>query len=324
MTTRGIAWPAAALTVLLWASAFAAIRAALEAFSTTELTVLRLALASVALGALTPAAGVRRPAVRDLPALLACGATGMAGYQLLLNAGEQTVSAGTASMLVNTGPLFGALLARLLLHEQLIARTGQGLAVAFGGTVVIALGQRGGVSLSGGALLVLGAAASLATFFVLQKPLLSRYTAFEVTSLSTWAATLMVLPLGGGVAGAVADADARSVGAVLFLGLGASALGFFSWAHALSRLPVTTLSASLYTVPLVAVVVAFVWLDEVPPAASFVGGAVTLVGVARATRPARRDSTPGPANDGRPLTPRGSRRTAHLRWRSRASGSSDR
>ena len=43
------AWAAAALVVVLWASAFAAIRAALEGFTAIELSVLRLLVASVAL-----------------------------------------------------------------------------------------------------------------------------------------------------------------------------------------------------------------------------------------------------------------------------------
>src|SRR5262245_44882898 len=124
------AWAAAALTVVLWASAFAAIRAALEGFTAVELSVLRLALASLALAAAAPLIGLRRPRAKDLPAIAAPGATGMTAYQLLLNSGERTVTAGTASLLVSTGPLFVALLASLTLGERLDARMRAGLAVA--------------------------------------------------------------------------------------------------------------------------------------------------------------------------------------------------
>ena len=47
---------------LLWGSAFAAIRAALEHFSAGHLSVLRLLVAAVALGAVGAARGVRLPA----------------------------------------------------------------------------------------------------------------------------------------------------------------------------------------------------------------------------------------------------------------------
>jgi drug/metabolite transporter (DMT)-like permease len=274
------AWAAAALVVVLWASAFAAIRAALEGFTATELSVLRLAVASLALAAAVPFMRMRRPAMRDLPAIVAAGATGMTAYQLLLNSGERTVAAGTASLLVSTGPIFVALLAALTLGERLNRRERLGLAVAFAGALVIALGQGGGVTLSGGALIVLAAAVSQAAFFVIQKPLLARYSAFEVTTYAMWAGTLLILPLGAHVPRALVHARVEALWAVALLALGASAIGFFAWAFASARLPISRLSASLYAVPVVAILVALVWLGELPSLASVVGGAIALAGVA--------------------------------------------
>ncbi len=276
MGSMSRAWAAAALTVVLWASAFAAIRAALEGFSAVELSVVRLAVASLALAAVAPFMGLRRPRARDLPALVACGATGMAAYQLLLNAGERSVTAGTASLLVSTGPIFVALLASAALHERIEPI---GLAIGFTGALIIALGQDGGLSLSAGALIVLAAALSQAAFFVLQKPLLNRYTPFEVTAYAMWSGTLLLLPLGG-----VPHAGLEPWIAVAILGLGSSAVGFFAWAYACARLPVARVSASLYAVPVVAIAVAFVWLGELPTVASIAGGGVCLLGVGYTTR----------------------------------------
>jgi drug/metabolite transporter (DMT)-like permease len=274
------AWAAASVSVVLWASAFAAIRAALEGFTAIELSVLRLLVASLALAAGAAVIGLRRPAARDLLAIFAAGATGMTAYQLLLNSGERTVTAGTASLLVSTGPIFVALFASLTLGERLNPRERTGLAVAFAGALVIALGQGGGVALSGGALIVLAAAVSQAAFFVIQKPLLARYSAFEVTAYSMWAGTLLILPLGAGVPAAVVHAGAEPLIAVALLALGASAVGFFTWAFASSRLPVARVSASLYAVPVVAILVALAWLGELPSVASVAGGALALAGVA--------------------------------------------
>src|SRR4051812_49971573 len=99
------AWAAAALVVVLWASAFAAIRAALEGFTAVELSVLRLLVASAALAAAAAVTHVRRPVARDLPPIVAAGATGMTPHQLLLNSGEQTVPAGPPRPLRWTRPL---------------------------------------------------------------------------------------------------------------------------------------------------------------------------------------------------------------------------
>jgi len=286
------AWAAAALVVVLWASAFAAIRAALEGFTATELSVLRLLVASLALAAAAPFIRLRRPRGRDLPAILAAGATGMTAYQLLLNSGERTVTAGTASLLVSTGPIFVALLAAVTLGERLGRRERSGLAVAFSGALVIALGQGGGVTLSKGALIVLAAAVSQAAFFVTQKPLLTRYSAFEVTAYAMWAGTLLILPLGGSLPHAVVHAGAEPLLAVALLALGASAVGFFAWAFASARLPIARLSSSLYAVPVVAILVALVWLGELPSLASISGGAIALAGVAIVTRTGARGRSP--------------------------------
>jgi drug/metabolite transporter (DMT)-like permease len=154
------AWIAVAVTIVLWASAFAAIRAALSSFTVPELGLLRLGLASLVLLLAARFVGVRCPRRRDLPRILATWLTGMAAYQLLLNAGEQTVTPGTASILVNTGPVFVALLAIRFLGERLTARVWLGVTISFTGALIIALSSGNGLSVSGGALLVLAAALS--------------------------------------------------------------------------------------------------------------------------------------------------------------------
>jgi drug/metabolite transporter (DMT)-like permease len=286
-------WAAAALTIALWASAFAAIRAALKGFDVGELSVLRLTLAALVLLAAAPLASLRLPARRDVPRLLACGLTGMAGYQLLLNAGEKSVTAGTASILVNTGPMFVALLATRFLGERLTARGWFGIALGFGGALVIAVGAGGGVSVSSGVLLVLGAAVAQATFFVVQKPLLACYSAFEITTYSTVSGAVMLLPLAPSLPGAVTHASGDALAAVGFLALGASAVGFFSWAYANARLEVTRAASALYAVPAVAILVGWVWLRELPSTVSVTGGAIALSGVLLASTGRRAAPVPG-------------------------------
>ena len=93
----------------------------------------------------------------------------MAAYQLLLNAGERTVPAGTASLLVNVSPVIIALAAAALLGERMTrAALGRASAIAFGGVSDdrASTGAAAGCSSSPGALLVLGAAVVQAAFFV--------------------------------------------------------------------------------------------------------------------------------------------------------------
>ena len=108
---------AAGVTVLLWASAFVGIRAAAEHLSAGPLTLGRLVVGAAALGAFVAVRRDQLPPRSALPRLLACGLLWFGAYNVLLNAAEQRIDAGTAAMLVNVGPVILAVLAGVMLHE---------------------------------------------------------------------------------------------------------------------------------------------------------------------------------------------------------------
>jgi terminal-alkyne amino-acid exporter len=285
-----LAGVALVVTIALWASAFAGIRVALRHFSPEHLSILRLGVASIVLAAIAAVRGVRVPARADLAGLLLVALTGMTAYQLLLNSGEVSVPAATASLLVNVSPLLSAILAVVLLGERLTAQARAGIALGFGGAALVAVSHGGGVGFDARALLVLAAAGSQATFFVAQKHLLarSRLQAFDVTAWAMWLGTAMTLPFAPGLPHAVATAPAGAIAAVLYLGVGASALGFVAWAYASARVPVSFAASTLYAVPVVAALVAWLWLGETPAALAVAGGAVAIAGVVLTARTRRR------------------------------------
>src|SRR5881628_35513 len=106
-----LALGAALLTVTLWASAFVGIRSAGHHLSPGALALGRLVVGSAALGILMLARREPLPARRDLPALALCGVLWFGFYSVVLNDAEQRIDAGTASMLVNVGPILIAVLA---------------------------------------------------------------------------------------------------------------------------------------------------------------------------------------------------------------------
>ncbi|HEX3783815.1 MAG TPA: DMT family transporter [Pseudonocardiaceae bacterium] len=269
---------ALALTVVLWASAFPAIRVGLDGLGVLGLSWLRLAIASAALAVIAPVLKVRLPAVRDLPLIVLCGATGMSAYQLLLNWGEVHVAAGTASLLVAIAPVFSVLLAGAFLGERLTRPVVLGSAVAIAGAAVIAVaGGSAGVSVN--ALVVLAAAVVQGVYHFASKPLLARYTGVEVACYAMWTGTLLLLPLAPSAVHRLAEAPGSAVASVVYLGLLPSALGFMVWGYALARFTVATSTAALYLVPPVALVVAFCWLGEVPHPVELIGGLLSIAGV---------------------------------------------
>ena len=83
-----IAAPPVAATVVLWASSFPGIRAALDGFSPLGLASVRFALAGAILLALSAVIGRAFPRPADLPRIVLSGALGIAAYNIALNEGE--------------------------------------------------------------------------------------------------------------------------------------------------------------------------------------------------------------------------------------------
>ena len=293
---------AASGTVVLWASAFPAISVAVGPLGAAGLSVARLLIASLALACVMPFIKVGKPQPRDLPLIALCGLSGMTAYQLLLNAGERTVPAGTASLLIATVPIYSALIAAALLGERSTRRRWAASAVALAGSAVIAASH--GLGFGASALLVLAAALAQATYHTAQKPLLARYTGLEVTVYATWSGTVFVLPWAGSLIQAAPHAGASAFGSAVFLGVAPSALGFVLWAYAVARMDVARATTALYLVPAVAILIAFVWLGQAPDVIELAGGAVALAGVVLANtgalrnRPARMATAAGQPRNG--------------------------
>jgi drug/metabolite transporter (DMT)-like permease len=285
------AWGAAAISIALWAAAFPAIRVAVTSYPPATLTAARLLVASLALAVAAPVLGLTRPRLRDLPLIVVSGLLGMAGYQLLLNWGEQSVSAATATLIVATSPAYSVLLAAAVLRERLTHRRATGISVAIAGAAVIALGQDGPLHLDFGSLLVLGAALAYGSYHVAHRPLLSRYTAATVTCYATWAATLLTAPLFAAIPTALAEADINATAATVFLGIGPSAIAFATWAYAVHRLGVAPATTALYLTPAVALPLSAAWLGELPHLIELIGGILALSGVTIANRKRHRPAS---------------------------------
>lgn len=290
-----LTWAALGVTVVLWASAFVGIRAAAHDFSAGGLTLGRIAVGTLAL---TLVLAVVRRAARPAPlprgrtlALVAVWGVAWFGvYNLALNAAEQHLDAGTAALLVNIAPMLVAVLAGLLLGEGFPRRLMAGVVVAFAGVAVIAAATSDGRFDAVGVVLGLVAALVYAGATVLQKHLLPRVDALTMTWLGCLAGTVACLPFLPALVREAAAAPASSVGAVVYLGVFPTAVAFLTWGYALARSSAGRTAATTYAVPPIVVVMSWLLLDEVPPAAALVGGVLALAGVAVATlrrRPAR-------------------------------------
>jgi drug/metabolite transporter (DMT)-like permease len=225
------------------------------------------------------------PARRDLAQIAFCGVLWFGVYSVVLNDAERHVDAGTASMLVNIGPILVALLAGRFLREGFPRMLMIGCVVSLAGAAVIGVAtSHDGLTPSWGAVLCLIAAASYAIAVVAQKPVLARVSPLMVTWLACSTGTIVCLPFAGQLVHQAGNAPASSLGWVVYLGVAPSAIGFVAWAFALSRTTAGRMGATTYLVPPIAIFLGWLLLGEVPPGWAFLGGALCLVGVAVARR----------------------------------------
>lgn len=272
---------AAGVTVVLWASAFVSIRSAGQHYEPGALAFGRLLAGSVVLALILLVRREGLPPRGAWPGIIGSGVLWFGGYMVALNWGERTVDAGTAAMVVNVGPILMALLGGWLLKEGFPPRLMAGLAVAFGGAVVVGLSMSdGGTGSVLGVLLCLVAAVTFALGVVLQKPALRHASAFQVTTFGCIIGMVACLPFAGQMMSQLGTAPASATWNMIYLGVFPTALAFTTWAYALGRTTAGKMGATTYVVPAIVVLMSWIALDEVPAWLTLAGGALCLVGVA--------------------------------------------
>jgi drug/metabolite transporter (DMT)-like permease len=276
---------AAVFTVLAWASAFVVTRALAPHIDPGPLSLGRLAVGLLCLGLLLLRAGWVRPARRDWLLVGACGAIWFGLYNLALAGAARRLDAGTTAMLVGVGPLLIALLAARFLGERLSRWLLLGAGVSMVGVALIAQASSSrGASDRVGVLLGLAAAATYAAGVVLQKVVLRRLPALQVTWMACAAGAIVCLPFAGQLHADLSSAPLSTALGVLYLGVVPTALAFTTWAYALTRMDAGRLGAVTYAVPPGAVAMSWLFLGEAPLPIQLAGGGLCLLGVAISRR----------------------------------------
>ena len=275
-------------TVLAWASAFVVIRYAAHDIRPGALALGRLLVASLALSAMMIGRKLVRLNGREWSLTAVVGVAWFAGYSIALNAGEQHVDAGTASMLIQLAPILIGVLAGILLGEGFPRMLVIGGLVAFVGTLIIGIATSTGKASLMGVLLILLSAVLYSIALVAQKVVLRGIPALQVTWLACLIGAVACLPFAGQLVADIAAAPPLQIIGVIYLGLVPTALAFSTWAYALKHSTAGRLGVTTFLVPPITILLGWLFLGEVPPPLAVVGGVLSLVGVAIATRLPRR------------------------------------
>lgn len=268
------------LTIFLWASAFPAIRVALTAYSPEHVSLLRLLVGSSFLFFIALFLKIRLPHVKDIPIIFLLGFLAFAVYHVALNYGEQTVSAGTASLLVSTTPILTAVFSVFFLNKSFQIQGWIGALTAFIGVGFITLGHSSShFEFNLGVILILIAALAESIYFVFQSALLKKYGVIPFTIYTIWAGCLCMLVFSPGLGQAITNAPLYTTLVVIYLGLFPTVIPYFALAYVITKTGAAEATASLYLTPVFAFIIAWIWLGETPSVYAIIGGIITLLGV---------------------------------------------
>ena len=273
-------------TLFAWSSAFVVIRSVGEAFPPAELAFLRMAVAVPLLGLLMIGKKWVWPTAREWLLISVFGVAWFSMYIVALNTAELTIDAGTASFIVNIGPLLIAIGAALFLGETLPRNLLAGALVALSGVGLIAWATSTSDHFDvSGVLWALVSTVTYAIGVLSQKPALKRISSAQVTFLGAAISLVPLLFWTPNAVAQVAVAPPAALFGIVWLGAIPTALGYAMWGYALTRMPAGRLGVSTYLVPPLVVVESFLILGEAAQPLAIVGGVIALTGVWWSRRP---------------------------------------
>jgi len=225
---------------------------------------------------------------QDWPKIAWLGFLGLPLNQFLYLYGLGFSTAANGALLYATTPVFVLVLSHFVLKERITAKKTIGILLAFAGVAVVIFER--GVDFSSdhtyGNLMILLAVLAWALFTIQGKPMVLKYGAVRTTALAMTIGMILFLPIG---IFSAAQFDFGSIDmshwvGVAYLGLGTSVFGYMLWYYALGKLETSKTAVFANGQPILATILAIIFLQYSITAVFVIGGIVTLAGVVMTQR----------------------------------------
>lgn len=278
-------WLSALAVIVIWGLNFVVMKLGLQTLSPMVLGALRFMAASL------PFVLFVRPPKMPWGFVVAYGlAQGLGQFGLLFLGLRLGMTAGMASVVMQTQAFFTVILAVSFLGERAKASQWCGLVLAFAGLIVIATGHgQGALQMTlAGFVLTLGAAFMWAVSNLVARKASQVAPGYAPLPFVVWSSLVPIVPFwllawalegGAGIAQQLQAVDGKAVFAVVYLALLATVLAYSLWTRLLQRHSAARVTPYSLLVPVVGLMVAMLVLGEQPSKAQWLGTTAVIAGM---------------------------------------------
>lgn len=281
------------LTAVIWGGTFIAGRIVVQEMGAFAAAFVRFAIASICLLLFV----YRRekklifPARSQLLPLILLGLTGVFAYNAFFFLGLQTVTASRAALIIALNPVAIAIGSVLFLQERLSGIRWLGVATSvFGASVVISEGNLGALltgNLGWGELFLLGCVLSWCAYTLIGKSVMQGLSPLISTTYAcVFGSIALALPaIAQGLFTDLATLSFPATSGLFYLGIFGSAVGFNWYYEGVREIGAAKASVFINFVPVSAVILGVLLLNEPLPLTLILGGFFVILGVFLSNRP---------------------------------------
>lgn len=281
------------LMAIFWGGTFIAGKIAARHLGPYAAAFLRFAIASICLwvAVLRIEGRVPRPTRGQMLPCLLLGMTGVFSYNVLFFKGLALIEASRAAIIIANNPIGIALFSALIFGERLTPLRLTGILISVSGAVtVISRGNPLGLFSGGvgwGELFILGCVASWVTFSLLGKAFMKHMTPLSAVFFASVAGAVCLLPsaVADGLLTGWAAIPFPAWASLFFLGFFGTVLSFVWYYEGIRAIGATKAGVFINIVPVSAIVLSYLILDEPITRSLLAGAALVLGGIWLTNRP---------------------------------------
>jgi drug/metabolite transporter (DMT)-like permease len=272
------------LMALIWGVNFSIVKFGTTLVDPLAFNALRVLLAATLLTAIVLLGDMALPSRRTVAALLALGVLGNGVYQFFFVEGIALTRASDAALVVAASPAFIAIIGRVRGVDRVNSRGALGIALSIAGIGLVVFGTSQGdqgVSSLYGDLLVLCGSLAWAIYTVLLKPFTERVAGPQLSALTMIGGAIPLFIVASPAIGRAQWRALPTLGwmAMFYSGVFALVVAYFFWYNGVRVIGPTRTAMYSNLQPVIAVVVAWIFLHEVPTVWQGFGAACIMGGL---------------------------------------------